>query len=152
MTRGAVLGLICGACAATSCGSGTSDGCTAGCEKVIACDPRGTLDVCLAQCTTESGNQAMLECLAGVSGCDKASVTPCVDLTVCRQAVKKSNDCVAANGGQPELEYYGPFCSDNTKLVTGKTIPFMSWSRTYLACTIDPQTCRCPGQTWYTDL
>ena len=90
MTRGAVLGLICGACAATSCGGGTSDGCTAGCENIIACDPRGTLDGCLAQCTPERGNQAMLECLAGVFGCDTASVTPCVDLTVCPVELRSS--------------------------------------------------------------
>ena len=157
MTRETVVGLICGALAMTSCGSDGKEDCTAGCQKMIECGKNTTLEQCVAACTQDPGNHALARCFAGVPGCDEASAEACADNieTTCTQAMKKIAACMEANGSLNSPKYAG-WCNDEAKFVTAtggtKTIPFQSWSTTYLACTIDPKTCHCPGQTWYTDL
>ena len=146
--------VLCGALAMAGCGGGKDD-CTAGCEKAIECGEEGSLEQCVSQCLADPGNQARAKCYAGISGCDKAAAAPCSEIeTTCTRAVKKINECMAANGGTTPLKYAG-WCSDQAKVTASggtKAVPFRTWSTTYLACTIDPKTCHCPGQTWYTDL
>jgi hypothetical protein len=51
----------------------------------------------------------------------------------------------------PRLDFNGP-CNDQATGAEGRTIPLRTWSETYLACEVDRETCRCPGQTWVMDL
>lgn len=85
-----------------------------------------------------------------------------VDTNPCQLAVEKQNECHlyawAANSAAgdpypstPRLEFSGE-CNDQATLWkaggTKEEFPFRSWSIEYLACNVDPQTCRCPGQPW----
>jgi hypothetical protein len=153
--------LVCVALAAAGCaGDSLTEDCTAACEKIhIECQKKtgATLEQCVSECSADEGNHEAAACIAEIPGCDETAGDKCseIEASVCHQAVKKINACEVALGKPASMKYAG-WCSDQatTTVTSGavKKVPFKSWSETYLACTIDPATCRCPGEPFFTDL
>ncbi len=165
MKRKTLLGtgvlLMCVGVTSMRCGTrSVADNCTVACEKIFfECEPkeRDHFDQCVVECSSDEGNQERAKCYSEISSCDQAVQSKCdqIETTVCHRAVKKINACQAALGHDASMKY-GGWCSDQSTISTksggSKAVAFKSWSETYLACTIDAATCRCPGQPNYDEL